>query len=235
MVTQLKLAKKSLRIIKNNMIKKGYVYIIAFSLFVAIGQTLKSRFYSNEPINKIELKFLTLLLTFLIPGLFLVRYYYKKKGNTLEVDVRKSKISWSAVDEKKESQSGVMFFKEGFLRIDNKKKIVGGGFLTDFETTDICNQQNISNSKIAKSPPAFDFTRITELKNGILEAEGRLRVGEATKKIETIVYKKGNTLTTNLVLNCNDWNIVRIDGLNRWLELELTIEIVIESPYSPSI
>lgn len=217
------------------MIKKGYVYIIAFSLFVAIGQTLKSRFYSNEPINKIELKFLTLLLTFLIPGLFLVRYYYKKKGNTLEVDVRKSKISWSAVDEKKESQSGVMFFKEGFLRIDNKKKIVGGGFVTDFETTDICNQQNISNSKIAKSPPAFDFTRITELKNGILEAEGRLRVGEVTKKIETIVYKKGNTLTTNLVLNCNDWNIVRIDGLNRWLELELTIEIVIESPYSPSI
>lgn len=122
MVTQLKLAKKSLRIIKNNMIKKGYVYIIAFSLFVAISQTFKYRFYSNEPINKIELKFLTLLLTFLIPGLFLVRWYYKKKDNTLEVDVRKSKVSWSAVDDKKESQSGVMFFKEGFLRIDNKKK-----------------------------------------------------------------------------------------------------------------
>lgn len=216
------------------MIKKGYVYIIAFSLFVAISQTFKYRFYSNEPINKIELKFLTLLLTFLIPGLFLVRWYYKKKDNTLEVDVRKSKINWSAVDDKKESQRGVMFFKEGFLRIDNKK-IVGGGFLTDLETTDICNQQNISNSKIAKLPPAFDFIRITELKNGILEAEGRLRVGEVTKKIETIVYKKGNTLTTNLVLNCNDWNIVRIDGLNRWLELELTIEIVIESPAIRSI
>lgn len=107
--------------------------------------------------------------------------------------------------------------------------------MTDLETTDICNQQNISNSKIATLPPAFDFIRITELKNGILEAEGRLRVGEVTKKIETIVYKKGNTLTTNLVLNCNDWNIVRIDGLNRWLELELTIEIVIESPDGASI
>lgn len=235
MVTQLKLAKKSLRIIKINMIKKGYVYIIAFSLFVAISQIFKYRFYSNEPINKIGLKFLTLLTTFLIPGLFLVRWYYKKKDNTLEVDVRKSKISWSAVDDKKESQSGVIFFKEGFLRVDSKKKIVGGGFLTDLETTDTCNQQNISNSKIAKLPPAFDFIRITELKNGILEAEGRLRIGEVTKKIETIVYKKGNTLTTNLVLNCNDWNIVRINGLNRWLELELTMEIVIVPPYSASM
>ncbi len=66
------------------MIKKGYAYIILFSLFVSISGTLKYRAYikqdpSEVPFANIVLQATILFLVFVIPGLFLVRWYYKMK------------------------------------------------------------------------------------------------------------------------------------------------------------
>lgn len=65
--------------------KAGYIYIILFSLFIAIAQSLKYRIFtkrdlSEEPINNLLLQAVVLFLLILIPGVLLVRWYYKQKG-----------------------------------------------------------------------------------------------------------------------------------------------------------
>jgi nucleoside recognition membrane protein YjiH len=64
--------------------RKGYVFILIFSFFVAISQTLKYRIYIKHDwgaVNqiKIGLQMMILFLIILIPGLLLVRWYYKLK------------------------------------------------------------------------------------------------------------------------------------------------------------
>jgi hypothetical protein len=70
---------------KRFIIKKGYVFVVVFSLFVAIFYPLYYRLYiatdlSKETFGKLILHGLLMLLTALIPGLILVRWYYKMKN-----------------------------------------------------------------------------------------------------------------------------------------------------------
>jgi hypothetical protein len=64
--------------------RKGYVFILIFSLFVAISQTLKYRIYIKHDWDaasqtKIVVQMMILFLITFIPGLLLVRWYYKLK------------------------------------------------------------------------------------------------------------------------------------------------------------
>ena len=66
------------------MIRKGYVFIVFFSLFVGLSQSLKYRIFtkrdlSEATLNNLILQIVLLFLVFLIPGLLLVRWYYKMK------------------------------------------------------------------------------------------------------------------------------------------------------------
>ncbi len=67
------------------MIKKGYVIIILFALFIAIVGTLKFRFYTKRDFNETSQGALILqiaigFLFYLILGILLVRWYYKMKN-----------------------------------------------------------------------------------------------------------------------------------------------------------
>jgi len=64
--------------------RKGYVLILIFSLFSAIGRTLMYRIYikrdyADVSFNDILLRVVIAFLIFLIPGLLLVRLYYRLK------------------------------------------------------------------------------------------------------------------------------------------------------------
>lgn len=66
------------------MIKKGYFFIFFFALFIAVSQTFKYRYFikkdlSEMNIDRILFQGLLLFFMFLIPGLLLVRWYYKMK------------------------------------------------------------------------------------------------------------------------------------------------------------
>jgi RsiW-degrading membrane proteinase PrsW (M82 family) len=63
--------------------KKGYIFVVLFSLFVAIGGTIKYRMYKNDlnetPWDILVIHIIVGFLFYLIPCLFLVRWYYKIK------------------------------------------------------------------------------------------------------------------------------------------------------------
>ena len=66
------------------MARKGYVYIVLFSLFVSIAGTFKYRAYIEQDLNQVTgqhlfLQTTILFLAYVIPGLLLVRWYYKMK------------------------------------------------------------------------------------------------------------------------------------------------------------
>jgi hypothetical protein len=66
------------------MIKKGYLFIFFFALFIAVSQTFKYRYFikkdlSEMNIDRILFQGLLLFFMFLIPGLLLVRWYYSMK------------------------------------------------------------------------------------------------------------------------------------------------------------
>ena len=66
------------------MVRKGYAYIVLSSLFVSISETLMYRAYIKQDLSevsftKILLQATILFLLFVIPGLFIVRWYYKMK------------------------------------------------------------------------------------------------------------------------------------------------------------
>ena len=63
------------------MIKKGYVFIVLFALFVSIIGTLKYRLYIKQDfdvvsLNDIIFRIIFGFLIYLLPGLLLVRWYY---------------------------------------------------------------------------------------------------------------------------------------------------------------
>jgi hypothetical protein len=67
-----------------HMIKKGYFFIVFFSLFISISQSLKYRLFIKRDLNEATLnnliaKMVILFLGFLIPGILLVHWYYKMK------------------------------------------------------------------------------------------------------------------------------------------------------------
>lgn len=69
---------------KATMIKKGYIFIVLFALFISIVGTLKYRLYIKRDfdavsLNDIIFRIVTGFLLYLIPGLLLVRWYYKMK------------------------------------------------------------------------------------------------------------------------------------------------------------
>jgi uncharacterized membrane protein len=71
-------------ILKVNLMRKGYVYVILFALFIAVSQTWFHRTYTTKNIDETPLRILLLqavimFITFLIPGLLLARWYYKMK------------------------------------------------------------------------------------------------------------------------------------------------------------
>jgi hypothetical protein len=67
--------------------KKGYVFVVLFALFIAVAQTWFYRAYtakdlSEAPLAKLVLQGTILFSLFVIPGVLLVRWYYKQKGKT---------------------------------------------------------------------------------------------------------------------------------------------------------
>jgi hypothetical protein len=69
---------------KAAMLKKGYIFIVAFALFIAITRTFMYSYFikkdfSEMNLYKISLQGLILFLIFLIPGLLLVRWYYRMR------------------------------------------------------------------------------------------------------------------------------------------------------------
>jgi hypothetical protein len=69
---------------KATVIKKGYIFIMFFALFVSITGTLKYRLYVKRDfdvvsLNDIILRVLIGFLIYLIPGLLLVHWYYRIK------------------------------------------------------------------------------------------------------------------------------------------------------------
>ncbi len=66
------------------MLRKGYVIIVVFSLFISIAGTLKYRAYIKHDLNQVTSQYLLLqisiaFITYVIPGVLLVRWYYKMK------------------------------------------------------------------------------------------------------------------------------------------------------------
>jgi hypothetical protein len=64
--------------------RKGYLFIAMFALFLSTTQTLKYRIYIKKDYNEVSLEHLllqgaVLFAIFFLPGLFLVRWYYKQK------------------------------------------------------------------------------------------------------------------------------------------------------------
>ena len=65
--------------------KKGYVFVVLFALFIAVSRTWFYRAYIAKdlrevPLTKLILQGTILFSLFAIPGVLLVRWYYKQKG-----------------------------------------------------------------------------------------------------------------------------------------------------------
>jgi pilus assembly protein TadC len=64
--------------------KKGYFFIVFFSLFISISHSLKYRLFIKRDLNEATLNYLIaqmviLFFVFLISGTLLVRWYHKMK------------------------------------------------------------------------------------------------------------------------------------------------------------
>jgi len=64
--------------------RRGYVYVILFSLFIAVSQSFKYRLFTKHdlgvtPVSKLIIQIGISFFVFLIPGLLLARWYYRKK------------------------------------------------------------------------------------------------------------------------------------------------------------
>jgi hypothetical protein len=67
------------------MIKTGYVFIVLFALFVAVAGTLKFRLFIKRDFDEVSLGYIIFhiaigFLIYVIPGILLVRWYYKMKN-----------------------------------------------------------------------------------------------------------------------------------------------------------
>lgn len=67
--------------------KKGYIFVIAFALFIALTQTYKYRVFERKSLepsttNAIIAQIIMMFLLFLIPGLLIARWYYKNKNRS---------------------------------------------------------------------------------------------------------------------------------------------------------
>lgn len=65
--------------------KKGYVFVVLFSLFISVGYSLRYRLYIKRDFQEVTITHLLVqmavnFIVFLIPGLLLVRWYYKLKN-----------------------------------------------------------------------------------------------------------------------------------------------------------
>ncbi|RYE41896.1 MAG: hypothetical protein EOP48_23680 [Sphingobacteriales bacterium] len=68
------------------MMKKGYVLIVLFALFVSVVGTLKYKLSINRDLEVLTLseiifRIIVGFLLYLFPGLLLVRWYYNMKDN----------------------------------------------------------------------------------------------------------------------------------------------------------
>lgn len=68
-----------------NKMRKGYIIIILFSLSEAIFGTIKYRILSNHiageaSVNRILFQTCLTFIVFVVPGVLLVRWYYRGKG-----------------------------------------------------------------------------------------------------------------------------------------------------------
>lgn len=64
--------------------KKGYVFVVLFALCIAILSAFKYRIILKKDTSEITgsiiiVQILVLFISFLVPGLLLVRWYYKHK------------------------------------------------------------------------------------------------------------------------------------------------------------
>lgn len=68
--------------------RKGYLFIAMFALFVSTTQTLKYRIYIKKDYNEVSMEHVllqgaVLFVIFFVPGLLLVRWYYKQKDKNM--------------------------------------------------------------------------------------------------------------------------------------------------------
>ncbi len=69
-------------IIIDDFMRKGYWFLLCVSIFSAVAQALKVDYIKKGEIDFTKillLKVVTLFIIFFVPGIFLVRWYYKMK------------------------------------------------------------------------------------------------------------------------------------------------------------
>lgn len=96
---------------KTTMIRKGYILVVLFSISIATLQSLEYRIFTKRDLSEITiinllLQIGILFLAFSIPGLLLVRWYYKIKD--------RSRLSPSIC-----SCDAVRGFTNRFIRVDD--------------------------------------------------------------------------------------------------------------------
>ncbi|MEI2709282.1 MAG: hypothetical protein V9E96_09750 [Chitinophagaceae bacterium] len=67
--------------------RKGYLFILFFALFIAASRTYYYRAFvardlRDASIDKLAIQAVILFALFALPGLLLVRWYYKQKNKT---------------------------------------------------------------------------------------------------------------------------------------------------------
>ena len=65
-------------------LRKGYVFIVLFSLFIAISQSLKYRLFtkrdlSTETLHNLIIQAVSLFVVIVTVGILAVRWYYRMK------------------------------------------------------------------------------------------------------------------------------------------------------------
>lgn len=86
--------------------KKGYFVVLVFSLFNAVGRTLYYRIYIKKdyydiPSAEILLRIIILFLAFFIPGVLLVRWYYRQKSKSGNVAFEATERSDNDLDQQR--------------------------------------------------------------------------------------------------------------------------------------
>jgi hypothetical protein len=65
--------------------KKGYLFVLLFALFIAVSRTYYHRAFvardlGEAPVEKLVFQAVVLFTLFALPGLLLARWYYKQKN-----------------------------------------------------------------------------------------------------------------------------------------------------------
>lgn len=169
-------------------------------------------------------------------------------GDTLKIDVSKSKILWKGTKMRGAGKhEGKITLKSGYFLTQNDQ-LKGGEFVVDMQTvevTDIPKSDPIPIKNLTihlksedffdvENYPAssFELSGVEKLTPDSLNVTGNLTLKDITKSIEFRALNQNKTFSTKFTIDRFQWNIA-YEG--NWADktlvdkdIELTIELVIE-------